>query len=188
MKICSAIWQIAPHLQRSGNVTQYWYALRVKPHKERSVVEYLQAREVELFAPTVRVKPKNPRAAKKRPYFPGYLFVHADLKEEGQQAFNWIPGTHGLVAFDDEPAIVPAHLIHELQQRIAQLNARGGVETVDFKKGQRVRIVSGPFEGYEAIFDMRLSGKERVQVLLRFLSDHPQPVQLSMTDIENSKK
>jgi transcription antitermination factor NusG len=143
---------------------------------------------VELFAPTVHVKPKNPRAAKKRPYFPGYLFVYADLQEEGQQAFSWIPGAHGLVAFDDEPAIVPAHLIHELQKRIAQLNAQGGVETVDFKKGQHVRIVSGPFEGYEAIFDMRLSGKERVQVLLRFLSDHPQPVQLSMTDIENSKK
>jgi transcription elongation factor/antiterminator RfaH len=169
-------------------VTQYWYALRVKPHKERSVVEYLRTREVELFAPAVRVKPKNPRAAKKRPYFPGYLFVYTDLQEEGQQAFSWIPGTHGLVTFDNEPAIVPSHLIHELQNRIAQLNAQGGLEALDFKKGQRVRIVSGPFEGYEAIFDMRLSGKERVQVLLRFLSEHPQPVQLDMTDIEKSNR
>ena len=168
-------------------MTQNWYALRVKPHKERSVVEYLQSQEVDLFAPTIRVKPKNPRAAKKRPYFPGYLFVHADLQEEGQQAFSWIPGTHGLVAFGDEPAVVPSHLILELQNRIAQLNAQGGLESVDFKRGQHVRIVSGPFEGYEAIFDMRLSGKERVQVLLRFLSDHPQPVQLNVTDIEKSK-
>jgi len=169
-------------------VTQNWYALRVKPHKERSVVEFLQSREVELFAPTVRVKPKNPRAAKRRPYFPGYLFVYADLQAEGVHALSWIPGTHGLVAFDDEPAIVPSHLIHELQHRIAQLDAQGGLEAVDFKRGQRVRIVSGPFEGYEAIFDMRLSGKERVQVLLRFLSDHPQPVQLNVTDIEKSKR
>lgn len=169
-------------------MTQHWYALKVKAHKERSVVEYLRMRDVELFAPTVRVKPKNPRAAKRRPYFPGYLFVRANLQEEGQQAFSWIPGTRGLVTFGDEPAIVPTHLIHELQNRIAQLNAQGGLKREDFEKGQRVNIVSGPFEGYEAIFDMRLSGKERVQVLLSFLSAHPQPVQLDITDIEKSRR
>ena len=169
-------------------MAQQWYALRVKAHKERSVAEYLRTRDVELFAPTIRVKPKNPRAAKKRPYFPGYLFVYANLQEEGQQAFSWIPGTRGLVTFGDDPAIVPSHFIQELQNRIAQINAQGGLETVDFRKGQRVRIISGPFEGYDAIFDMRLSGKERVQVLLRFLSNHPQPVQLNVTEIEKSRR
>lgn len=32
-----------------------------------------------------------------------------------------------------------------------------------------MRITHGPFAGYEAIFDMRLSGSERVQVLLQML-------------------
>jgi transcriptional antiterminator RfaH len=169
-------------------MAQHWYALRVKAHKERAVVEYLRTRDVELFAPTIHVKPKNPRAAKKRPYFPGYLFVYVDLQEEGQQAYSWVPGTRGLVTFGDEPAVVSPHLIHELEERIARLNDTGGVESADFQKGQRIRIVGGPFEGYEAIFDMRLSGKERVQVLLRFLSDHPQPVQLNLTDIEKSRR
>jgi transcriptional antiterminator RfaH len=173
---------------KEQDVTRYWYALRVKAHKERSVAEYLRTREVELFAPTIRVKPKNPRSAKERPYFPGYLFIHVNLQEEGLQSFSWIPGTRGLVTFGDDPAIVSANLIQELQNRIAQLNAQGGLKSVDFHKGQRVRIVSGPFEGYEAIFDMRLSGKERVQVLLRFLSNHPQPIQLDVTDIEKSRR
>ena len=169
-------------------MAEFWYALRVKPHKERAVTEYLQLREVTFYAPLVRVKPVNPRAAKERPYFPGYIFVQADLAAEGQQAFSWIPGTHGLVTFGEEPAIVPTNLIHEIRQRLAQLNAQGGLEKVEFHKGEAVRVVSGPFTGYEAIFDMQLSGKERVQILLRFLSDHPQPVQLDITDIQKVKK
>ncbi|MCB8943114.1 MAG: hypothetical protein H6658_05115 [Ardenticatenaceae bacterium] len=168
-------------------MTEHWYALRVKPHKERAVTKYLQTREATYYAPLLRVKPVNPRAAKERPYFPGYLFVKADLKVEGQQAFSWIPGTHGLVTFGDEPAIVPANLIHEIQQYLAGLNAQGGIVQDGFQKGDAVRVVSGPFVGYEAIFDMRLSGKERVQVLMRFLSDYPQPVQLHVQDIQKAR-
>lgn len=165
----------------------YWYALRVKPHKERAVAEFLQTRDVTFYAPLIRVKPVNPRSAKERPYFPGYLFVEADLQAEGQQAFSWIPGSRGLVSFGEEPAIVPNNLIHELRQRLVQLNAHGGLERVEFHKGERVRIVSGPLAGYDAIFDMRLSGKERVQVLMRFLSDQPQPIKLNVTDIQKIK-
>ncbi len=169
-------------------MSQSWYALRVKPHKERAVAEYLKLREATYYAPFIRVKPINPRAAKQRPYFPGYLFVHADLETLGQQAFSWIPGTRGLVTFGEEPAIVPEPLIHELQQRLTQLNAQGGIEQVKFQKGEHVQVVSGPFAGYEAIFDMQLSGKERAQVLMRFLSDHPQPVKLNLADIQKVKK
>lgn len=35
----------------------------------------------------------------------------------------------------------------------------------------RMRIVSGLFEGYDDIFNMNLSGKERLQVLIRYLQD-----------------
>ena len=169
-------------------MSQSWYALRVKPHKERAVAGYLQLREATFYAPFIRVKPVNPRSAKERPYFPGYLFVQADLETLGQQTFSWIPGTRGLVTFGEEPAIVPDHLIHELQQRLERLNAQGGVEQVAFQKGEPVQVVSGPFAGYEAVFDMQLSGKERAQVLMRFLSDHPQPVKLNVADIQKTKK
>jgi hypothetical protein len=35
---------------------------------------------------------------------------------------------------------------------------------------------------------MQLSGNERVQVLMRFLSDQPQPVKLNITEIQKTKK
>jgi hypothetical protein len=41
-----------------------------------------------------------------------------------------------------------------------------------------VVVQDGPFEGYEAIFDVRLPGSERVRILLKMLSDRHLPIEL----------
>ena len=165
-----------------------WYALRVKPHKERSVYRLLKAREVEVFFPSVAVNPVNPRAAKERPYFPGYMFIRVDMEAAGQNSFNWLPGAHGVVAFGEEPAVVPENLVYEIRRRLAEIKATGGLALDGLQKGDRVRITSGPFAGYEAIFDIRIPGQERVQLLLAFLSRYPQPVRLHPAHIEKIRK
>lgn len=164
-----------------------WYALRVKPHKERAVLQRLTSKGIDAYLPMVRVKPKNPRAAKEKPYFPGYMFVEVDLEDTAANTINWMPGTIGLVSFDGNPAAVPAKLITELTERLAHIEAVGGIEFDGLEAGDRVRIVEGPFAGYEAIFDMRLPGSDRVQVLLAFLSQHPQPLKLDVDDIRKIK-
>ncbi len=166
-------------------MAEHWYALNVKPHKERTVTEWLETREdMEVFFPALRVKPVNPRAAKIRPYFPGYLFVRLDLEEEGQNALRWTPGTRGLVSFGDMPAIVPDNLIQDLRKRLIELNKIGGQQPPKFSPGDRVRITAGPFSGYLAIFDENLQDQQRVQVLLEFLSRQTHRVQLDSDVIE----
>lgn len=165
-----------------------WYVLRVKPHKDRAVNEQLHSWDIQTYLPLVRVKPKNPRAAKYKPYFPGYLFIYADLEVVGTNTLNWMPGTMGLVSFDGKPATVPEKLISELKERLAEIEAAGGLVMSELEPGDKVRIVEGPLAGYEAIFDMTLPGKERVQVLLTFLSQYPQRVELDAADIKKIKK
>jgi len=164
-------------------MSKKWYALRVKPHKERAVSQLLHTQQVEHFSPTLKVQPKNPRSAKEKPYFPGYLFIKADLEEMGIRAFSWVRGTHGLVTFGEIPAIVPEPLIIKLKERLDALNAQR-VEPSQFKIGEPVRIVRGPFAGYEAMFDAHLPGSERVQILLAFLSNYPQTVKIDAADVE----
>lgn len=147
-----------------------WYALYTKPRKETQVYQYLVGvREVETFYPYVTVKPANPRSARIRPFFPGYLFVRADLEATGESALQWVPGAHGIVRFGGEPAVVPEHLIYILKQRIEQIRADHKLLSTDLKRGEWVEITEGAFAGYEAIFDMQLSGQDRVQVLLAWL-------------------
>ncbi len=165
----------------------HWYALRVKPHKERIVYQLLRTEAVPAYFPSVKVKPVNPRAARVRPYFPGYLFVQADLNVAGNNAFRWTPGAHGLVRYGDTPAIVPDSLVQALKQRLTAIEASGGLVLSRVKQGDPVRILSGPFAGYDAIFDAYLPGQERVRVLLAFLSRQPQPVCLGSDSIDRIK-
>jgi transcription antitermination factor NusG len=166
-----------------------WYALRSKPRKEDVVWRQLRLDGVEVFYPRLRVNPVNPRSKKIKPYFPGYLFVYIDIEQTGISRFQWMPHTIGLVSFGGEPAHVPENLIIELQKRVAEIAEAGGEVFDGLKAGDKVRISNGPFQGYEAIFDARVSGTERVRVLLELLTNKRRvPIELSSGSIEKKKK
>jgi transcriptional antiterminator RfaH len=169
-------------------MAEFWYALRSKPRKEEVLWQQLLARDVEVFFPRIRVHPVNPRSRKLRPYFPGYMFVYVDIEEVGLSKFNWMPHAIGLVSFDGEPATVPENLIHLVRTRVDEIAAAGGEFYDGLKSGEPVRISSGPFAGYEAIFDTRLPGTERVRVLIQMLSERNIPVELKAGQVERKNK
>jgi transcription antitermination factor NusG len=170
-------------------MASYWYALRSKPRKEIVVWRQILAHSLETFFPCIKVNPVNPRSRKYRPYFPGYLFVKADIEDTGLSSFKYMPHTLGLVCFDGEPAVVPENLIHEIGKRVEAINKAGGEVFDGLEPGDRVHIKDGPFKHYQAIFDTRLPGSERVRVLLELLGNQRQiPVELSAGQIEKKRK
>lgn len=168
-------------------MSEHWYTLHVKPHKERFVYGQLIAQELDAYLPLVHVNPINPRAAKVRPWFPGYLFVHIDLDAEGENRIAWIPGTHRLVGFDGKPTIVPDSFIRQLSKQLTDIEINGGLVLNGLQQGDKVNIQSGVFAGYEAIFDHRVGGKDRIVVLMKFLNDQYQRVQLDASLIKKIK-
>jgi transcription antitermination factor NusG len=156
----------------------FWYVLHSKPHKEEMLAEQLGLRRIEIFAPRIKVQVVNPRARKVRPYFPGYLFIHSDLEQIGMSALKFVPGSAGLILFGGEPAFVPDGLIQAIRQRVDEISSAGGELFDVLKSGETVRVHSGPFAGYEGIFDIRLPGTERVRVLLSLLRNRKVPVEL----------
>ena len=159
-------------------MTTNWYVLHSKPHKEEMLAEQLELCRIETFAPRIRVQVINPRARKIRAYFPGYIFVRADLEKLGLSVFQYVPGFASLITFGGEPAFVPDGLIHAIRQRVDEINFSGGELFDVLKSGQTVLLHSGPFAGYEAIFDVRLPGTERVRVFLKLLRNRKMPVEL----------
>jgi transcription antitermination factor NusG len=160
------------------SVDNHWYVLRSKPHKERALRDYAQRSGHEVFLPSIPVRPVNPRASRVRPYFPGYLFLHASLADDGQSVFRWMPFSQGLVHVGGEPAPVADLVIRALQARLAEIWRAGGLAAPDWVRGERVVIRQGLFEGYQGIFDARLPGRARVRVLLKMLSDRYVPVEV----------
>ena len=165
-----------------------WYALRSKPNKEAALWREALAHGVDVFYPQLRVQPKNPRARKIRPYFPGYLFVQLDLHQIGHSTFAWMPHSGGLVSFGAEPATLPDGLIAAIRRRVDEINRSGGEQLIGLNPGDVILIQDGPFAGQEAIFDARISGDERVRVLLKLLRGRQMPLELPSGQIERKKQ
>lgn len=166
----------------------HWYALRSKSRKEEIVWRQVHNQGFEVFYPRLKVQPVNPRARKLKPYFPGYMFVNVDIEQVGLSTFQWMPHAMGLVCFGDEPSIVPDHLIHAIKKRVDEISEAGGELFVDLHPGDKVLISDGPFAGYEAIFDARLPGSERVRVLLQLLNSQRQvPLELKSGQLSQRK-
>jgi transcription antitermination factor NusG len=157
----------------------YWYVIQSKPNKEDALYQQLESQGIEVFYPRIRVSPVNPRAKKVKAYFPGYLFVLTDLQRVGISTLQWMPFARGVVTFDQEPATVPENLINAIRRKVEDVNAAGGEVFSGLHKGDSILIHDGPFAGYEAIFDLRLPGSERVRVLIKLLSQRQVPVELN---------
>lgn len=164
-----------------------WYAIQSKTHKENLVCEQLTLRNIETFFPRVRVRPVNPRARKVKPYFPGYVFGRMDLEHVSRSFLDWIPGAIGVVNFGDEPAAVSDHLITTLQHHLKIVNASMTQMADMFQRGDLVAIHGGVFAGYEAVFDARLPGRDRVEVLLNMLQGHQLRVELPIEQVTLKK-
>ncbi len=165
-----------------------WYAMRSKPNKEDFLSGQLNSYGIEVFYPRLRVTPVNPRARKIVPYFPNYLFVHVDLDVINVSTLRWMPGASGLVSFDGEPASVPDLMISALQKQVDSLSASSRSLLDELKPGDPVLVQSGPFAGYEAIFDERIPGRDRVRVLLGFLQKRQIPLELRDQQIGRVKR
>ena len=165
-----------------------WYAMRSKPNKEDFLARQFEAQGVQVYYPRLRVRVVNPRARKFRSYFPGYIFVQVDLDEISRSTLQWLPGAAGLVSFGGEPASVPDSLINAVRKRVDEVNAADRDLIKGLSRGQLVTIQAGPFAGHEAIFDARLSGDERVRVLLKLINKQQLPLDLPSGQIQAKTK
>ena len=175
--------------QRLESMTASWYVLQSKPCKEGFLCDQLLDARLEAYCPWIRVHPVNPRSRTTVPYFPGYVFVNVDLERFQMSTLRWLPGAIGFVSVDHEPAYVPEGLVSAIRTRVDEINQAGRDPRVpSVKVGDHVLIQNGPFAGYEAIFDARLPGSDRVRVLLSLLRGRQIPVELPSEYVNYSSR
>ena len=142
-----------------------WYLIRTKPHKERWVRDQLGSSLSEVFLPLLKTRTHQwgKMAPAIVPLFPCYLFARFALRASYFDV-KYTPGVQGFVCAGREPLAVPASIIDEIKRR--GVDGIVEVATPRLDRGEKVRVVGGPFRGFEAVFDRYLSGSERVAILL----------------------
>ena len=86
-----------------------------------------------------------------------------------------------MVRFGAIPAVVPENMIANLKSNEDEIGLQS-FEKNELKQGDKVAIIDGLFEGYEAIYQ-QMKGTERVSVLLDIVGKSTQ-VTLSINELE----
>ncbi len=147
-----------------------WLVVRTKPKQERVAARHLGQRLVEPYCPLFLEPPWHLRAPRGPvPLFSGYLFVRCVPRLDLDRV-RYCPGVLRPVAFGDRLAAVDEAFVRGLRELEGE---RGYIEPQVVhrrpRRGQRVRIMSGPLRGLEGVFDGYLRGGDRARVLVEFL-------------------
>jgi transcriptional antiterminator RfaH len=143
------------------DVMMNWYVVNTKTHQEKTALANLQKAGVETFCPLLK------KGESRVPLFPGYLFARFNFGSH-YRLVNFAHGVRRLVVFGSEAAIVDHQVIESIRCRLE--NNFLTEEVPSFVFGQPVRIMDGPFQGLEAVFERTMSDQQRVMVLLQALS------------------
>jgi transcription antitermination factor NusG len=140
-----------------------YYALHVRHRGEMSIAEALRRRGYTVLLPNSRHP--SPGHSKSQdaltPLFPGYLFVEASLRGLSQLAY--IRGVNSVVKTAGTLRPIPVHEIASIRLLCEDPGDCRPCESLT--KGQRVRIDSGPFSGFEGIL---IREPDRYRVVISF--------------------
>jgi transcriptional antiterminator RfaH len=149
---------------------QPWYVVQTHPHAEAKATVHLQRQGYSVYLPRYLKRRSHARRIEivPVPLFPGYLFVMVDMFAQRWRSIQSTVGVSRLVCSGEEPALLPATVISELQNRhddtgCVQLDLRPR-----FKPGDKIRIVDGAFTACFGLYQ-GLADRERVAILLDFL-------------------
>lgn len=143
-----------------------WYVVQCKTGRESYAALLLETLGMVIYLPLLK-KYKN-RTPLYIPFFPGYLFVNADLKRALASSINYCPGVLKVLDFGDGPLALEHEVIEAISQELERLNNRCN-GSHNFQFNEILRIKNGPLQGMEVVFVGPTTPSLRVRVLLEFL-------------------
>ena len=180
-----------------------WCVLRVASNKEEQVretlvrkvkIEGLDTRIGRILVPTEkRPAPRGRGGAKKtveRKMYPGYIFIEMLLEDDGsidEHAWFTIKETTGVGDFigsAGKPSPMSRGDVDKMLMQVEKAQ-EGAPVSVDFAKGDQVKIKEGAFENFEGEVDEVLPDKGLVRVVVMIFG-RATPVELEYWQIEKT--
>jgi transcriptional antiterminator RfaH len=147
-----------------------WYVVQTHPHVEAKAAAQLERQGYSVYLPRYLKRRRHARRIEiiPAPLFPTYLFVMIDTPFQRWRPIKSTIGVSRLVCHGDEPAVLPAAVIDDLQRRhddagLVQLDLRQ-----KFQPGDNVRIVEGAFRDCLGLYQ-GMTDRQRVEILLDLL-------------------
>lgn len=147
-----------------------WFVVHTQPQKELFAAQELKKQGFDVYCPKFLKQRRHARRVETvvSPLFPRYIFVAFDDAETPWRCINGTKGVAYILASSDKPLCMPEQLIGSLKAREDNCGYVSLEVLALFAQGDKVLIVDGPFEGYNATI-VSMSENDRVQLLVNFM-------------------
>ena len=122
------------------------------------------------------------RRTVERCLYPGYLMVQMQLSDDSWYVVRNTPGVTGFVGMGNHPTPLRSEAVQRILRR---MESTAPEVRATFKRGQKVRIVEGPFADFIGVVDDIDEERTKVRVLVSFFGRET-PVELDFLQVERS--
>ena len=140
-----------------------WFVLNTKPKKEHQVEMLFTEGGVQVCFP------KFLHEKKIKSFFPGYGFIYFDFPAQ-YQLVRYTRGVKRIVGHDVGPIPIESEIIEQIKSR----EVEGYIEFDKFgtrpELGDEIEVMEGPLKGLRGLFHKEIIDKERVLILLNYVS------------------
>ncbi|MEM6348102.1 MAG: transcription termination/antitermination protein NusG [Bacteroidota bacterium] len=173
-----------------------WYVIRSISGKEKKVKQYLES-EIDrlglekhinqVLIPTEKVfeMRNGKKKLRERSFLPGYILMECELVPEISLMIRDVPGVIGFLGEKKGGAPVPLRQseVNKILGKVDEMNEKGEMPEDPFIKGESVKVMAGPFNGFTGTIDEIYEDKKKLKVVVKIFGRNT-PIELNYFQVE----
>ena len=180
-----------------NNSENKWYVVRAVSGQENKIKAYIE-NEIsrlgmnsfveEILVPQEKVVQirKGKKVTKDKTYFPGYIMIKANLSGEIPHIIKSITNVIGFLGETKggEPIPMRQAEVNRMLGKVDELSLQDESDIIiPFIHGENVKVIDGPFNGFDATIEKINEEKRKLEVMVRIFG-RKTPLELSYMQVE----
>lgn len=184
------------HTKAKADQSLKWYVVRAISGQEKKVKQYIEVEinrlklndyVAQVLIPTEKIiQVRNgKKVAKERSFYPGYVLIEAALVGEIPHIIKNLTGVIGFLGETKGGQPVPMRLseVNRILGKVDELSEAEGTINVSYVVGESVKVINGPFNGFNGIIEEINEEKKKIKVTVKIFG-RKTPVELGFGEVE----
>ena len=179
-----------------NNSENKWYVVRAVSGQENKIKTYIE-NEIsrlgmntfveEILVPQEKVVQirNGKKVTKDKTYFPGYIMIKANLSGEIPHIIKSVTNVIGFLGETKggEPIPMRQAEVNRMLGKVDELSLQDGTNIIPFIHGENVKVIDGPFNGFDGTIEKINEEKRKLEVMVRIFG-RKTPLELSYMQVE----
>jgi transcriptional antiterminator NusG len=180
-----------------NNSENKWYVVRAVSGQENKIKTYIKneisrlgmdAFVEEILVPQEKVVQirNGKKVTKDKTYFPGYIMIKANLSGEIPHIIKSVTNVIGFLGETKggEPIPMRKAEVNRMLGKVDELSLQDGTNIIiPFIHGENVKVIDGPFNGFDGTIEKINEEKRKLEVMVRIFG-RKTPLELSYMQVE----